>query len=368
MIRTAEAVLDGHPDKFCDILADELLGAVQQAEPDYSAQVEVAVWGDVLWFGGGIVTRTPIQINLPELVKRVGRALGYTRENHIEAERYRIHDELCFDIGDPLPWSENVNDQSIVIGWAGYDAGTHFLPPEQFLVHSFRRALIQSCRDGVLRRQGPDGKLLVRLREEPPLNGRAARWILEHVLVTLQQTMDLPLTQLANAIEQTLDASYTSLREHDLRWFHEWRAVELLVNPNGALVYAGSDGDSGQTGRKLVMDYYGPRIPLGGGALSGKDFPHIDRIGAYGARAAALTAIGTGAKRCQVTLIYAPNRARPLDVIYEMEGRGDVLPREWFEHGALVERFARHMDIARLGNGEHFFDLRLPWNASCAPA
>ncbi|MBK6771331.1 MAG: methionine adenosyltransferase domain-containing protein [Ignavibacteria bacterium] len=78
------------------------------------------------------------------------------------------------------------------------------------------------------------------------------------------------------------------LKEHDKRWSGEWKEIEVMINPNGPLFNGGSDGDNGQTGRKLVIDYYGPRIPLGGGALYGKDLSHIDRLGSYSARKFAL--------------------------------------------------------------------------------
>ncbi|TVQ34694.1 MAG: hypothetical protein EA370_10255, partial [Wenzhouxiangella sp.] len=93
-----------------------------------------------------------------------------------------------------------------------------------------------------------------------------------------------------------------------------------------------------QTGRKLVMDYYGPRVPLGGGALCGKHPTHIDRIGARAAREAAVHAVRTGAGECLVQVTYAPNCDLPLDVNYRMEGRGERLGREFFGHESLVER------------------------------
>ena len=111
-----------------------------------------------------------------------------------------------------------------------------------------------------------------------------------------------------------------------------------MINPNGPLLNGGSDGDNGQTGRKLVMDYYGPRVPLGGGALCGKHPTHIDRVGARAAREAALHAVRTGAEECLVQVTYAPNLDLPLDVNYRMEGRGERFEREFFGHGALVER------------------------------
>ena len=138
--------------------------------------------------------------------------------------------------------------------------------------------------------------------------------------------------------------------------------IELLINPNGVLLNGGSDGDNGQTGRKLVVDYYGPRVPIGGGALSGKDLSHIDRAGAYAARHAALQAVQTGARACRVTVAYAPNRDVPLDVVYEMDERAERLPQEWFAHSAVRDRYRGGAFVAGLGARGHFGDTALPWN------
>jgi S-adenosylmethionine synthetase len=130
------------------------------------------------------------------------------------------------------------------------------------------------------------------------------------------QVTELVLTELEDA--------YVRLKKRDRRWQAKWHEIRVLVNPNGPLINGGSDGDNGQTGRKLVMDYYGPRVPIGGGALSGKDLSHIERAAAYAAGQAALTAVVTGALTCKVVLSYAPNLDEPLDVIYEMEGGGKL--------------------------------------------
>jgi S-adenosylmethionine synthetase len=109
----------------------------------------------------------------------------------------------------------------------------------------------------------------------------------------------------------------------DRRWVAPWREVELLVNPNGPLSDAGSRKDNGQTGRKLVMDYYGPRVPIGGGAIYGKHPTHVDRFGARVTRELAIDAVKRGAGECLVRAVYAPNVPRPLDVQVEV-ARGDV--------------------------------------------
>jgi S-adenosylmethionine synthetase len=112
----------------------------------------------------------------------------------------------------------------------------------------------------------------VRLRDE------SDRWSLEHVLVTIQQTASTSAMDIAAATIGVLRHTYSRLQDRDRRWRSDWRDVAVMVNPNGPLVEAGSNGDNGQTGRKLVMDFYGPRVPVGGGALSGKHLTHMTAL------------------------------------------------------------------------------------------
>lgn len=245
-------------------------------------------------------------------------------------------------------------------GWAGYDARVDFLPPEHFLAMAFREALVEAFRGGELDRQGPDGKLLVRLREESSLGPRTAptgptgllgdRWILEHVLVTLQHLGDVALADLAAGVDAVLSRAYGALAASDRRWERDWRDVRLLVNPNGPLLNGGSDGDNGQTGRKLVMDYYGPRVPIGGGAIWGKDPTHIDRAGAAAAREAAVRAVeaaGAGEpSECLVTVMYAPNLDDPLDVRYLASAGVRPEAPGWFAHSAVRGRGAQYFRLA----------------------
>jgi S-adenosylmethionine synthetase len=204
-----------------------------------------------------------------------------------------------------------------VIGWAGYDDKVQYLPPEHFLALEFRTALWEACQGGELSRCGPDGKLIVRLREDD--DGFA----LEHVLVTLEHPEAMSVFELVQRVSVVLEQHYGKLRALDKRWNAKWSEVELMVNPNGPLSDAGSRKDNGQTGRKLVMDYYGPRVPIGGGAIYGKDPMHVDRLGARKAREMAVEAVKTGAGECLVRAVYAPNVAEPLNVQVETS-RGDV--------------------------------------------
>ena len=166
MIRHAEAVLPGHPDKFCDQVADRIIQEAYTLDPQAYAQVEVATWSDRIWISGAVASRQLFDRDLMALIHEVGRDIGYLPGNHIDVTRYQLDDHLCRYARDPRDWTEHVNDQSIVIGWAGYDAKTRYLPPEQFLAHALREALTQSTRTGRLAGEGPDGKLIVQLREE----------------------------------------------------------------------------------------------------------------------------------------------------------------------------------------------------------
>jgi S-adenosylmethionine synthetase len=356
MIRISEMVLAGHPDKFCDQVADAFIAEAMKIDPDAYGQVEVAVWSDQVWLSGGICTRSPLLTPTRDIVIATGKAIGYNQDNHIDVEQYQLTDTVCRLVGEPRDWSDKVNDQTVIIGWAGYDARTRYLPPEHFAAHVFREALTDSCLSGVLAGQGPDGKLMVRMKEE------SSGWVIEHVLVTLQQKEITPFADICFGIEKTLSKAYEQMRDSDHRWLAPWDEIQLMINPNGPLVDGGSDGDNGQTGRKLVMDYYGPRIPIGGGALSGKHLSHIDRIGAYAARDAAIRAVKTGAEQCLVRLMYAPNIKQPMDVAYEMIGRGERQSRAFFDHAGMFERYGRERIDRDLGRGRHFFDEGFGWN------
>jgi len=315
MIRVSEAVLPGHPDKFCDQVADAIVAEAYRADERAYCQAEVGVWSDQLWISGAVAAGRPLARPIEEIVCEVGRAIGYTDGNAIDVERYRLTNTLCQYVRDPQEWTAHVNDQAVVVGWAGYDEQTAYLPPEHFLADQLERRLFESCRAGLLAGQGPDGKVLVRVRENPEA------WAVESLLVTLQHRSEVDVVDLAAWVGRVVGDAYRSLRGADPRWVAEWDEIELLVNPNGPFERGGSDGDNGQTGRKLVFDYYGPRVAIGGGAIFGKDLAHVDRAGAYGARRLAIDQVRNGdARACRVVATYAPNRHEPLDVSLEQEG------------------------------------------------
>jgi S-adenosylmethionine synthetase len=358
MIRISEMVLAGHPDKFCDQIADAVIAEAMKVDRDAYGQVEVSTWSDEVWLSGGICTRRPMQKTIKDIVFETGRIIGYTEDNCIDAENYKVTDTVCRLVDEPRIWTDKVNDQSVIIGWAGYDAGIRYLPPEHFLAHLLREALTQSCLGGCLGGQGPDGKLMVRMKEQ------SSGWEVEHILVTLQQKESSAFVDVCAAVEKTVAEAYEKLRNANRRWATPWKDIQLMINPNGPLINGGSDGDNGQTGRKLVMDYYGPRVPIGGGALSGKHLSHIDRIGAYAARDAAVRAVQSGARECLVRVVYAPNIMGPLDVSYEMVGRGHREPKSFFEHSGMIAHYTGVAITRDMARGRHFFDEKLIWNGA----
>jgi S-adenosylmethionine synthetase len=353
MIRQAEAVLNGHPDKFCDLVADRLVRALYAVDPEAYAQIEVSVWSDLMFLTGGAVTRVKADLPVRDIVVALGREIGYTGGNHIDVSRYRILDHVCWITGDPTQWTHFSNDQCIVTGYAGYDHKTHFLPPEQFLCWRFREVLVRSISDGLLFGQGPDGKLLLTIREE------ADGWRLDTLLVTLQQEASLSFVELVSRTEQVLREAWAALRRDDARWVGDWGSVRVLVNPNGPLLNGGSDGDNGQTGRKLVMDHYGPRIPLGGGALYGKDLSHIDRLGAFHARRYAVEMVRAGAREALVRVCFAPGMDEPLSVDIVSDRRPHAPAQEFFRFDNMrrnIRTSDLSYDLALLGG---FYNMGL---------
>ena len=154
-----------------------------------------------------------------------------------------------------------------------------------------------------------------------------------------------------------------------------WADVEVTVNPNGPHYKSGSDSDNGQTGRKRVMDYYGPMVPIGGGALSGKHPAHIDRLVA---RDAAIRAVRTGVRECTVRLAYAPNRKEPMEVLLQMEGRGERMAQDFFNFDAMLARMdvgvvmgelgMRSWQLPSAGGVRETSPKRIPENrAECSP-
>ena len=163
MIRVSEAVLPGHPDKLCDFVAESIVQAALAVDGEAYAQIEAAIWCDQLWLSGGYAARgaaLDVERIAVEALDSIARAVNPDAKR----DPWRVTNAVCrYDV-DPTIWTRHVNDQAIVIGWAGYDDKVQYLPPEHFLALEFRTALWEACQGGELSRCGPDGKLIVRLQ------------------------------------------------------------------------------------------------------------------------------------------------------------------------------------------------------------
>lgn len=149
MIRVSEAVLPGHPDKLCDFVAESIVQAALAVDPEAYAQIEAGIWCDRLWLSGGYAARgAPLDVELiaTEALESIARAVN----PEAKLEPWQVTNAVCrYDV-EPTRWTRHVNDQAIVIGWAGYDDKVQYLPPEHFLVLEFRDALWEACRGGAI--------------------------------------------------------------------------------------------------------------------------------------------------------------------------------------------------------------------------
>ena len=328
----SEAVLDGHPDRFCDLIADRIMTASVKQDPEAFAQIEASIWRDQVFLTGTIATSRPLELDTTTLIRTTGLETGYRPGNRIDATRFQVTDHITRLTADPRRWISHCNDQCVIKGYAGYDQLTGYLPPEHFAAWFFRDRLIRDLSGGPLNGYGPDGKVLVVTDELP------AEWRITSLVVTLQQPQEENFTVFVERMEAALRVIHGELLQHDPRWCGAWGEVKLLINPNGPLVEAGPYSDNGQTGRKLVMDHYGPRIPIGGGALYGKHVTHIDRLGAVEARRFCLELVKAGSAEARVTIAYAPGCPVPLETLVQSNIRPDKDPTKFFTFNEMMDR------------------------------
>ena len=304
-----------------------------------------------------MVTSQHLDIDLHKLIVDLGEEIGYTKTNRIDVTRYKILDHICWLTEAPQKWTHFVNDQSIITGYAGYDSKTRFLPPVHFAAWYFRECVISELKDGLLHGHGPDGKILVVMDENEN------EWRIKRLLLTLQQKESYPFTDFTLDCTRVLHQSFDLLQKQDSRWIGDWKDLNVLVNPNGPLLNGGSDGDNGQTGRKLVMDFYGPEIPIGGGALYGKDLSHIDRIGSFAAREYAMELVARGARDAFVVVCYAPGMDTPLDITLRTNIKPAVDPDDFFNFAEMRKRINcsnLDYDVKQLGS---FYNQNLSFNS-----
>jgi S-adenosylmethionine synthetase len=360
--RPAEFVFPGHPDKLCDAIADALVAEARQREERALVGVEVAIHRAHVTVTGRIACKDAELIDVPGLVREVYRTAGYGEGWHPAPGDLEITSQLCLgSLEDGEAEFRDVSDdQAICIGYAVNIPETNYLPPEQWLVRRLSERLYRLRLEQPQLELGPDGKVLILLRED----GR--NWALEQFSCSLQQR--------EHASDIALHRAVRTLLEEELR-----EAAKLLpglsasvpdnitVNGAGAFEVGGPEGDNGLSGKKLVVDAYGPRVPIGGGAWSGKDFFKADRAGGIHARRIAKLAVMTGlCDEALVRLLWLPGDRIPR-LLPIKAGNGRTFRTAGFESlldlslARSGQDFGNVPNLVSLARWGMFSDSSLPW-------
>jgi len=301
-LRPAEAVAAGHPDKIADAIADAIVDLAVGREPRALVGVEVGVHRASVFVTGRVAGAGLTNVDVERLVRERYAEIGHGADWPPAPRELRVACDL--DLGPLLPgeadFREMSDDQSICIGYAVDTPGTAWLPPEHWLAHRIVRGLEDLRRAAPELRIGPDAKAAVLGVDVPghPMG-------LDAATVSLQQAIGADeigtRRRVVDVIRAALDAAPAAFEVPDDL------AARVLVNGAGNFACGGPMGDNGLSGKKLVADAYGPRVPIGGGALSGKDFFKVDRAGAIAARRLALAIVrGGGAPEATVELLWCP--------------------------------------------------------------
>jgi S-adenosylmethionine synthetase len=318
----AEFVFPGHPDKLSDAIADALVQAAIRREPRALVGVEVAIHRDHVYVTGRIACEGAADIDVDGIARDAYRTAGYDDLWHPAPARLTVVCDLCLG---PLEdgeaeFRELSDDQAICIGYANDLEATNHLPVEQWLVMRLARRLRALRGELPQLGLGPDGKVLVAVREGTDAGKR--QWELESFNCSLQQRVRADEVALHRAVRLAVEQELAAAAR-ELAGLSPQLPDRLTVNGAGSFEVGGPEGDNGLSGKKLVVDAYGPRVPIGGGAWSGKDFFKADRAGGLHARRLAKTIVKLGlATEAQVVLGWFPgDRAARLLRVVTAEGR-----------------------------------------------
>ena len=346
---TSESVTEGHPDKLCDQVSDAILDAILAKEAQLQSEGYVSPSGRPAnvdevrcaietFTTTGIVTvmgevRTEAYVDVDTIVRDVVRDIGYTRAKMgFDAETCAVANymhsqspDIAMGVDESYETQQGkaaegdaydrigAGDQGIMFGYACDETST-LMPMPIFLAHRLAERLTQVRKDGTVPYLYPDGKTQVTVRyvDDKPV-------AVEKVLVSTQHRADVEVAQIKedmieHVIKPVFDAEGVP-----------WQDAEVFVNPTGRFVVGGPMGDTGLTGRKIIVDTYGGMGRHGGGAFSGKDCTKVDRSAAYAARWVAKNIVAAGlAMRCEVQLAYAIGVARPLSIYVNTFGTATV--------------------------------------------
>ena len=359
---TAEFVFPGHPDKLSDAIADALVQEASQGQKRALVGVEVAVHRNRVFVTGRIGCEGAEGIDITGIVREVYRSAGYGGDWMPGPEDLEIRTDLCLG---PLEDGEAEfrslsDDQSICTGYATATAETNHLPVEHWLSNRLGRRLASLRTEAPDLNLGPDGKVIVIVVQGDD------GYHLEEFSCSLQQKSASDDISLHRVVRITLEDEMKVLSTAFADLAPDVPG-ELSVNGAGAFEIGGPEGDNGLSGKKLVVDAYGPRIPIGGGALSGKDFFKVDRAGALHARRVAKAIVVTGgAREAIVRLAWFPGDREGRLLSIENEDRKQLDPKPWqrlFNLSLEVsgEKWGHAANLVTIARYGHFTDDDLEW-------
>jgi len=325
---TSESVTEGHPDKICDQISDAVLDAILEQDPQGRVACETCVTTGLVMVMGEISTNC--YVDIPKIARSVIEEIGYTRAKFgFDCNTCAVItsiDEQSSDIalgvdnaaekksGESENEDENgAGDQGMMFGFA-CDETPELLPMPISLAHRLARRLTEVRKNGTLDYLRPDGKTQVTVEYDE--QNRPVR--IDTIVVSTQHSDAVELDTIrADIIREVINPIIPECMRDD--------ATRIFVNPTGRFVIGGPQGDSGLTGRKIIVDTYGGYSRHGGGAFSGKDPTKVDRSAAYAARWVAKNVVAAGlASRCEVQLAYAIGVAQPVSVMIDTFGTGKV--------------------------------------------
>ena len=341
---TSESVTEGHPDKICDQISDAVLDAILSEDPMGRVACETTASTGLIHIMGEI--STSCYVDIQKIARGVVREIGYDRA------KYGFDCDTCGIIVNIDEQSEDIalgtnddvggaGDQGMMFGYA-CDETPELMPMAISLAHKLARRLTAIRKEGLVDYLRPDGKTQVTVEYDEDRNPVRV----DTVVISTQHAPDVSLEQIRDdmirlVIQPTIPAE---LLDENTR---------VYVNPTGRFVIGGPQGDTGLTGRKIIVDTYGGSAPHGGGAFSGKDPTKVDRSAAYAARWAAKNVVAAGlAKRCQIQLAYAIGVAKPVSILIETFGTGKVSDAKLSEAVSAVFDFRpgaiiRDLDLRR---------------------
>ena len=340
-IFTSESVTEGHPDKVCDQIADSVLDAILEKDPRARVACEAIVTTGMALVMGEISTEC--YVDIPAVVRRTIKGIGYDRAElgfeHSTCAVLTSIDEQSPDIamgvdasyeykqgGDKAELT-GAGDQGMMFGYA-CDETPEYMPAPISLAHALTRRLAQARRDGSLPFLRPDGKAQVTVEYDG--DGRVARCA---AVVVSTQHDDVDIEIVRRGVRETIIAPTIPAAYID-------NDTKIFINPTGRFVVGGPQGDSGLTGRKIIVDSYGGYARHGGGSFSGKDPTKVDRSASYMARYAAKNLVAAGlCRRCEIELAYAIGVARPVSLLANTFGTGLL------DDAALAALISRHFDF-----------------------